>query len=65
MTSIAGELGRLVETTSPRRDAPSLVVGEPIVVACVDLALAYGALKEDEYQATATVSAPRPAGSAL
>ena len=36
-----------------------------IVVACVDLALAYGALKEDEYRATATVSAPRPAGSAL
>jgi Mrp family chromosome partitioning ATPase len=36
-----------------------------IVVACVDLALAYGALKQDEFRATATVSAPRPAGSAL
>jgi hypothetical protein len=36
-----------------------------VVVACVCLALAYGALTRDEYRASATVSAPRPASSAL
>ncbi|WP_107771350.1 hypothetical protein [Nocardioides sediminis] len=65
MTTNAGRADRLVEPTvlgAMRRHWLLLGV---IVFACVDLALAYGVLKQDEFRATATISAPRPAGSAL
>ena len=64
----------MTTTDDPRRLVDPAVLGAMrrhwllvslVVVACVDLALAFGALKPDEYRATATVSAPRPAGSVL
>lgn len=65
MTSTAGETRRLVEPTVLGAMRRHWLLVSLIVVACVDLALAYGTLQEDEYRASATVSAPRPAGSAL
>jgi hypothetical protein len=65
MTSPADGQRRLVEPTVLGAMRRHWLLVSLVVVVCVDLALAYGFYKQDEFRATATISAPRPAGSAL
>ena len=65
MTITAERADRLVEPTVLGAMRRHWLLVCLVVFACVDLALAYGVIKQEEYVATATVSAPRPAGSAL
>lgn len=65
MTITAERADRLVEPTVLGAMRRHWLLVSLVVVVCVDLALAYGFLKQDEFRATATISAPRPAGSAL
>lgn len=65
MTTIAERADRLGEPTVLGAMRRHWLLVCLVVFACVDLALAYGVLKQDEYLATTTVSAPRPADSAL
>ncbi len=65
MTPTAVALPRLVEPTLFGAMRRHWLLVTMLVLACAEVALAFGMYKQDEYRATATVSAPRPAGSAL
>lgn len=65
MTPTAVAQQRLVEPTLFGAMRRHWVLVSVMVVACVELALAFGLFTQDEYRASATVSAARPAGSAV
>lgn len=65
MTPTAIAPRRLVEPTVLGAMRRHWLLVTVIVVTCADLALAFSLLRGAEYRASATLSAPRPAGSAL